>query len=327
MTLTSIALKERLRNLRKNRLLHPLAFFVKKYIYNTYVKSRTAATNFPPEVWIENTNCCNAECVMCPREKQTRPLGIMELSLFEKLIKEISKFKGDVRRVHLHNYGEPLLDKEFPIRIRLAKDWGIEHVYFVTNASLLTPELSREIIVAGLDEFKISFYGTDKKTYNDTMNGLDYDKTIKNVKAFFEIRKDMKSLKPMVVIQYIPQTKNQSRIDAFLNLFNDVIDKNIGDSLNICSLHNYADGRYYVKNGSNKISTICRFPWATMVILQDGNVVICCLDYNGVQVVGDVNENTIKEIWNSEQYKKIRSDFKGLRYSDYPVCTKCNVIH
>lgn len=327
MTLTTIVLKEQLRKLRKNRILSPLAFLVKKSIYNPYIKSRMIATNFPPEVWIENTNCCNAECVMCPRDKHTRPIGFMPFSLFEKLIEEISEYKETVKRVHLHNYGEPLLDRELSRRIKLAKDYGIEHVYFVTNASLLTPELSREIIVAGLDEFKISFYGTDRKTYNDTMKGLDYDKTIKNVKEFFGIRKDVKSLKPKVTIQYIPQTKNQSRIDAFLNLFDGVIDKDIGDSLNICSLHNYGDGRNYHNVQTDGITSTCSYPWRTIVIMHDGKVVICCLDYNGVQVVGDVNKNTIREIWNGEQYKKVRNDFKGLRYRDYPICIKCSVIH
>lgn len=109
----------------------------------------------------------------------------MKFSLFEKLIREISAHKENVNRVHLHNYGEPLLDKELLDRIKLAKDYGIKHLYFVTNASLLTPELSEKIIQACLDEFKISFYGTDKQSYKDTMKGLDYDRTLQNINNFF----------------------------------------------------------------------------------------------------------------------------------------------
>ena len=53
------------------------------------------------------------------------------------------------------------------------------------------------------------------------------------------------------------------------------------------------DRQYSVKNRSNQISGTCSYPWTTMVILHDGKVVTCCLDYNGVQVVGDVNKDTI----------------------------------
>ncbi len=315
-----------IKNLKNNSMLSLFFYFAKKHFYNRYLSHKFSAFSFPPEVWIENTNLCNAECVMCPREKQTRPIGIMKYTLFEKLIKEISRFKDGVKRVHLHNYGEPLIDKELPKRIKLAKEYGITHVFFVTNASLLSPELSKEIIGAGLDEFKISFYGTDEKTYNNTMKGLDFEKTLQCIKDFFKIRKDMKSLKPKVVIQYLPHITNQSRTEEFVDIFNSIIDKSIGDSLNIFTLHNFGDGRNYYDSHTDKISSTCYYPWHTMVILYDGRVVICCLDYNGVQVVGDVNKNTIKEIWNSEQYKKVRNDFKNLRYSDYSICTKCNVI-
>ena len=63
-----------------------------------------------------------------------------------------------------------------------------------------------------------------------------------------------------------------------------------------------------------------------MVILHDGRVVLCCLDFNGMQVVGDVNKNTIEEIWNSESYCKIREDFKKLNYEKYPTCMQCDII-
>ena len=118
----------------------------KKYILNQYYKNKLIDAPFPPEIWIENTNCCNARCIMCPREKHTRPLGFMEFSLFERLIEEIARHKNEVQRVHFHNYGEPLLDEKLLERIKLAKSLGIRHVYFVTNASMLTPEKSRELI-------------------------------------------------------------------------------------------------------------------------------------------------------------------------------------
>jgi len=61
-----------------------------------------------------------------------------------------------------------------------------------------------------------------------------------------------------------------------------------------------------------------------MVILQDGSVTACCLDYDGQINLGNVNEQSIYDIWNGEKYKKIRADFKKLNYKDYKPCQKCN---
>lgn len=316
-----------LKSLKNNSALRPFYRLAKKHLYNRYQAARLHALPFPPEVWIENTNHCNAKCIMCPREQLTRPRGFMKFSLFEKLIKEIAQHREKVGRVHLHNYGEPLLDKGLPDRIKLAKDHGIKHLYFVTNASLLTPELSEKIIKAGLDEFKISFYGVDKQSYNKTMKQLDFDKTTRNIKDFFHIRNKMNASKPKVVIQYLPQDNDGPQKTAnFSNIFTPLIDPDTGDSLNIFSLHNFGGGREFHKCQNREITGICHYPWHTTVILHDGSVALCCLDFNGLQIAGNVNENSIKEIWNGEAYRKIRSDFKKLRYENYPSCMKCNII-
>ncbi|MBA3013186.1 MAG: radical SAM protein [Desulfobacula sp.] len=145
----------------------------------------------PSVILIENTNCCNARCVMCPREKLTRKPGFMAFEVFEKIIRDVS---GARRKpvVHLHGFGEPLLDEVLPDRIKLAKAFGIKHTYLVTNASLLFPETARKIIGAGLDRMKISFYGTDDESYCRTMRGLDFKVALNNVREFVKIRKEMK---------------------------------------------------------------------------------------------------------------------------------------
>ena len=74
-----------------------------------------------------------------------------------------------------------------------------------------------------------------------------------------------------------------------------------------------------------KITNTCEYPWRTMVVLQDGQVTSCSHDYNGSINLGNVKDNNILEIWNSKKYKKMRSDFKKLKYDDYSVCNKCDI--
>ena len=149
----------------------------------------------PSVILIENTNCCNARCVMCPRETLTRKRGFMEFGLFEKIIREVSSASRKPV-VHLHGFGEPLLDESLPERIMLAKTCGIKHTYIVTNASLLFPETARKIIDAGLDTMKISFYGTDEESYHAIMRRLDFEVALHNVREFVRIRKELNKTTP-----------------------------------------------------------------------------------------------------------------------------------
>lgn len=280
---------------------------------------------FPAVIMIENTNRCNARCVMCPRETLTRKQGFMDFGLFEKIIREVAKARQKPV-VHLHGFGEPLLDKLLPERIRLAKDLGIKKTYIVTNGSLLFPETARKIIDAGLDVMKISFYGTDSKSYSDTMGGLDFDNTLNNIREFLKIRKDMKKKTPKLILQYLPQDTNGAKTEAFKSMWRSVLDQKAGDCLNFSSLDNFGGGRAYNRVGK-KIVSVCFYPWSAMSILWDGRAVTCCVDYNGVQGLGDLTVQSIREIWTGPVLSAMRKNFGRRNYSDFPTCLACDWVH
>lgn len=280
---------------------------------------------YPSVLLIENTNCCNAQCVMCPRDTLTRKRGFMEFGLFEKIMKELS----DARRkpvVHLHGFGEPLLDTALPERIKLAKACGIKQTYIVTNASLLFPETSRSLINAGLDTMKISFYGTDEASYNATMRRLDFKVALQNIKDFMQIRKELKKSNPKLILQYLPQETNGAKIMEFQSLWRSLPDKKRGDCLNISSLDNFGGGKSYNIVGK-KIVSVCFYPWSALSVLWDGTAVTCCVDYNGVQGIGDLNDQSIREIWNGAVLSTIRRNFGKLDYSGFPTCLRCDWVH
>lgn len=278
----------------------------------------------PSVIMIENTNCCNSQCVMCPRDTLTRRPGFMDFGLFEKIIKEVSRMRR-TPVTHLHGFGEPLLDPLLSERIELAKACGIRHTYIVTNASLLFPAISRKIISAGLDRMKISFYGTDEESYDATMRRLSFKVTFQNIMDFVRIRKDMQRKNPQLILQYLPHETNHARTEEFRVLWRSVIDKEVGDCLNITSVHNYGGGRAYNRVG-DKISSICFYPWTAMSVLCDGRVVTCCMDYDGAQVLGDLNYQTVMELWNGPVLSSIRRKFGKLEYSGFPTCMGCDWV-
>jgi MoaA/NifB/PqqE/SkfB family radical SAM enzyme len=249
----------------------------------------------------------------------------MEFALFEKIMTELS----EARRkpvVHLHGFGEPLLDPLLPERIKLAKACGIKQTYIVTNASLMFPETARSLILAGLDTMKISFYGTDETSYNATMRQLDFKVTLKNIKDFMRIRNELKTSNPKLILQYLPQQANGAQIAAFQSLWRSLPNKIASDCLNISSLDNFGGGKSY-NVVEEKIVSVCFYPWSALSVLWDGRAVTCCVDYNGVQGVGDLNVQSIREIWNGPELSIIRKNFGKRDYSGFPACLRCDWVH
>lgn len=80
---------------------------------------------------------------------------------------------------------------------------------------------------------------------------------------------------------------------------------------------------------NNKEKNYSEFPCmiANMftVITLKGNVLPCYEDFNQTEVMGNINENHIKDIWNSDHYTKFRQDLrKKRRLSNSELCKQCN---
>ncbi len=68
--------------------------------------------------------------------------------------------------------------------------------------------------------------------------------------------------------------------------------------------------------------TRCRLPADYLVISASGNVHLCYNDFHGRAVMGNVGDETIREIWFSERFRKARLEcFLGRCSSD--ICRAC----
>jgi radical SAM protein with 4Fe4S-binding SPASM domain len=68
----------------------------------------------------------------------------------------------------------------------------------------------------------------------------------------------------------------------------------------------------------------CYIPSSVFVITVNGNVIPCFEDYDEQNVMGNIQEKTIAEIWHQENYTQFREDLKKSKRTNYPVCRTCN---
>jgi len=272
---------------------------------------RDRAPTMPEIVQIESTNICNAKCVFCPRDDMHRRQGIMSVDLFRKIVDECVEL--GITHVRMHNYGEAFIDKKLVEKVRYAKQQGIKEVGMISNGSLITDQIARGMIDAGLDAINISVDASGKEVFESTRIGLKYDKVIGNIERLVRLRAESGKRRPKLILSFVRQN-NSADEQAFIEHW-----RAIADKIHVTDLHNWAG----TLNKESDVNYPCYRPWLTFTVLWDGRVSLCCADFDGKIILGDLNTHSIAEIWNAEAYRDVRR--QHLESGGPDICRACDL--
>jgi hypothetical protein len=272
---------------------------------------RDRAPRWPDIIQIESTNLCNAKCVFCPRDEMHRRQGVMDFDLYRKVVDEAAAL--GITHVREHNYGEPFLDKQLVEKVRYAKSKGIAEVGMISNGSLITEEIARGLIDAGLDAINISVDAAGKEVFESTRIHLNYDTVIDNIRTLARLRNESKRTHPKLILSFVRQD-NSADEQAFIAEWSKIADK-----IHITDLHNWAG----TLNAKSNVQFPCYRLWLTFTVLWDGRVSMCCADFDGRHIFGDVRTQTIAEVWNSPLYRAARREH--LESGGPGICRTCDL--
>ena len=163
--------------------------------------------DFPLHLDLETSNTCNLRCTMCQIPFGKMESGYMDIELYKKVLSEVKQHF--LPSVKFNFRGEPLMHPKIVEFVRLAKEAGVLEVQFNSNGALLTDELSRGLIEAGLDRIKFSVDGVTPEVYNSIRRGTTYDQTIPKIEKFIEIRNSLGRKLPSVQVQMVYMADNQ----------------------------------------------------------------------------------------------------------------------
>jgi len=276
----------------------------------------------PLRLWIEPTSICNLRCVMCPnKDLKKEDKGFMDMGVFRKIIDEAAEWVYDV---HLLHRGESLLHPEF---FEMAKYSYKNQVRtkLHTNGTLLDEEKSRKLIEAGIDQLSFSFDGYDKDTYESIRINGDFDRTVKNIQRFLQVKKELKSTKPYTILELINFPDSRIKSDsttqkAFRDKFRGLpLDKFI-----IKEFHNWA-GEVETKH-KRKTFSPCTFLWNALVIFWDGEVLPCSQDFFGYYILGNVKDSSLAEIWNNDKMVHMRNSHLKKDIGKFNTCRECDRV-
>ena len=66
----------------------------------------------------------------------------------------------------------------------------------------------------------------------------------------------------------------------------------------------------------------CPHPFTDFGVLWNGDVSLCCLDYDATLKVGNIKNHSVEEIMKSKESNKLRASMYGLEKL-HPTCVKC----
>jgi radical SAM protein with 4Fe4S-binding SPASM domain len=274
------------------------------------------------------TTVCNFRCGYCYNSLNKKVFPETEKQMpffvFKKSIDDISVFKEKIKNISLVGFGEPLLNPHIVDMVAYAKKKNIsERVEIITNGSLLTYEMSKRLIDAGLDRLQISLQGLDATTYKNICNTfIVFEKLIDNIKYFFE--KKQNCILRVKILNIACYGKENER------KFHDIFDS-ISDYTDIEYYAQYypsKDMNYYQKNNSMTITggnledvMICPYPFYSLCVWPSGNISPCCY-YDPPLILGNLLKKSLKEIWNGTERKEFLHA-QLLHRKQLVVCQNC----
>ncbi len=267
-------------------------------------------SRFPRTVQVETTNACNAQCVICPHKTMTRSIQTMDDETYTRVIDQCAEYH--CRSVHLHNFGEPMLDKNIIERIQYAKSRGLKSVKLFTNGSILPERLAYGLATSGLDEIKISFDGASKEEFERIRYPLKFESVVRNIHRLVDTRNSNETHLKILVTCSSTTKKSDTMI---------LLEKKV-DSFSFGKIHNWGDTDV-VETLQKKIRKPCSRVWRTFTVLSDGTVSLCCLDYDGKVIVGDTKSDPIVTIWKNDPYKKLRKLHSAGCQHEISICDAC----
>jgi radical SAM protein with 4Fe4S-binding SPASM domain len=283
----------------------------------------------PVTLGIELTNCCNLKCPECTTGSGilTRKTGYMSSDLFDKIINDTGRY---LLNINLYFQGEPMLHPSFfsfTDKIRSLP------VTVSTNGHFITADNSKALTLSGIKKLIISLDGMDKSTYSAYRINGDFDKVVTGIRNISDaINRYGSSLR--LEIQFLVNRQNELQIPAARKFASEVNAKLRLKSMQVLDETRAGEWlptsenfrRYRIKNGrfiiKSRMRNQCMRLWFNPVVTWDGKVIPCCFDKNADHILGDLNTQSLREIWHGRKALQFRQSLLDDRGS-IEICRNC----
>lgn len=281
---------------------------------------------FPSVIQLQTTSACNSKCTCCPYHllQKNQPIRFMSDELYQKIIDECAEHR--IGKISLYLFNEPLMDKKIIDRLNYAKLKNPNaRIQLSTNAGLLINERASQIANA-VDYLYISVQGgiTDKKKYEETMS-LRHDITYKNIMRLvgvvgsgnFKLKLNNIAINNVIPFDNLTAMEKEKKFWSQLG----IVRLNLGGFSTWANKINRRDDNYCktIRGCSLK-----HRPLSHIHVVENGDVVLCCRDWERKYILGNIEQSSLFDIWNNMQYRDlVEKIYLGKNAHDNFICYRC----
>jgi radical SAM protein with 4Fe4S-binding SPASM domain len=281
----------------------------------SYLTRNERVPALPVEYIVETTAKCNLYCPMCPRETHKQPKEDMSDGIFERLVQGAAHTGEHMMLIGL---GEPFMDRKIFDRIEYCERHGISTL-LSTNGTFLDETRAARLLNSRLQHITLSFDGASKETFEHYRKGARFEKVRDNFVRFARMKHEHRA-KLQIVVQMVRMPGNAHEVDEFRRFWSAIpgVDqvRVKEDETNLVQPEGHRTG---------SASRPCHYLWrGAMYVKHDGRVFPCCQSYmlDGAPV-GDLREQPLGEIFNSEEMRRLRRYHREGRASEVDMCARC----
>jgi len=273
----------------------------------------------PLHVDIELTNACNLRCIMCERQNMKRKVGLMSFELFSQITGQCVEY--DIDSIKLNLWGESTMHPELGRMIAHAKSQGILNTQFNTNGVLVDEKAAREIFESGLDRLTFSVDGASRETYEKIRDKSDYGRVMRNLEGLFELKQKHGYQKPYITLQIIRMKDTDEEIEGFINRW-----RGVADYITVTNIGTTSGMEDNLELSARDMKALKKVPcpqlWQRLSVYWNGDVTVCCSDFDGYLKIGRVPEDSLLSLWHSRELNNLRARHKNLDFTSL-ICQPC----
>lgn len=295
-------------------------------LFWAYRIRRASELNYPPyQFTIEPTNVCNLECPFCPQSDPLhagrRKTGTMTAERLGRLLEHIAVLHPGNSNINFTLDGEPFINREFVTFVEMAASRGFFSI-FASNGTYLDPPTADRLISAGPFRASIDFAATREVFESIRGRAGDFDKVLGNLRYLME-----QSRRYPVIHLDVNDISSYAGADpdASLAQMRALFPADLPSRIRFTSriFHNFCGHLPMPKERSRY--RLCPYPWTQLAVTHSGDCVACCRDSVGRTVLGNVFEQSIAEIWNGAEYRKLRQNLIDGHPELNAACKDCDL--
>lgn len=314
--------------------LHTLACTCRKYLHKVWLPARvellrSLVLERPLVLQVETVNVCNAACIFCAYPGMKRAKGVMDLALFNKIVKDYAAMGGGALSF-TPVVGDALLDPHLIERLQLLEEFAaINQVTLTTNGIALDRYSDDEVryLLKELFCIQVSIGGLDRNSY-----GAQYgvDRFLETQQAMERLMQLSEEIKNSAHLTFAFRTDDWRFTRRFRKELSSFRRKGVFIS-HIWSYDNYSGvvskdlhPQLTVKANPASKRLTCAFPSIHMAVCWDGTITACgCVDFEGDKLsIGHAAKNSLTEVWSGRRHAGILESFSKGALA--PICRECS---